>query len=154
MRRSELEALAEPWLSEPWLSEPNRLLEKQGQPAAGGIILSRDEAEALVKRVVAMSKADGIDVQIGGNHTTNVRFADNQMSTAGAVTDFAVAVQSWFGKKHAVVQTNEITDAALRAAVEKSERLAKLAPDVLKRCRCLASRTTSRSRRFSPRWRT
>ena len=119
MRRSELEAL----------SEPNRLLEKQGQPAAGSSILSRDEAEALVKRVVAMSKADGIDVQIGGNHTTNVRFADNQMSTAGAVTDFAVAVQSWFGKKHAVVQTNEVTDAALRAAVEKSERLAKLAPD-------------------------
>ena len=119
MRRSELEIL----------SEPYRLLEKQGQPAAGSNILTRDEAEALVKRVVAMSKADGIDVQIGGNHTTNVRFADNQMSTAGAVTDFAVAVQSWFGKKHAVVQTNEVTDSALRAAVEKSERLAKLAPD-------------------------
>lgn len=115
-------------LSQPWLSEPNRLLNQQGG-AATSAILSRDEAEALVKRVVAMSRADGIDVQIGGGHTTNVRFADNQMSTAGAVTDFAVAVQSWFGKKHAVVQTNEVTDAALRLAVEKSERLAKLAPD-------------------------
>jgi predicted Zn-dependent protease len=110
-------------------SEPVRLIEQQGRSPAASAILSRDEAEALVKRVVAMSKADGIDVQIGGNHTTNVRFADNQMSTAGAVTDFAVAVQSWFGKKHAVVQTNEITDAALRSAVEKSERLARLAPD-------------------------
>jgi predicted Zn-dependent protease len=111
------------------LSEPNRLLHPQGGPATSSAILTRDEAEALVKRVVAMSKADGIDVQIGGGYTTNVRFADNQMSTAGAVTDFAVAVQSWFGKKHAVVQTNEVTDAALRSAVEKSERLAKLAPD-------------------------
>jgi predicted Zn-dependent protease len=111
------------------LSEPTRLLNKQGGPATSSAILTRDEAEALVKRVVAMSKADGIDVQIGGGYTTNVRFADNQMSTAGAVTDFAVAVQSWFGKKHAVVQTNEVTDAALRAAVDRSERLAKLAPD-------------------------
>ena len=111
------------------LSEPNRLLSRQGGPATSSAILTRDEAEAVVKRVVAMSKADGIDVQIGGGYTTNVRFADNQMSTAGAVTDFAVAVQSWFGKKHAVVQTNEISDAALRSAVERSERLAKLAPD-------------------------
>ena len=111
------------------LSEPTRLLETQDRPAAASSILSREEAQSLVQRVVAMSKADGIDVQIGGNHTTNVRFADNQMSTAGAVSDFAVAVQSWFGKKHAVVQTNEVTDAALRSAVEKSERLAKLAPD-------------------------
>src|SRR5262245_50112427 len=111
------------------LSGPNRLLDEQGKPAAAPAMITRDEAQALMQRVVAMSKADGIDVQIGTNYTTNVRFADNQMSTAGAVTDFAVAVQSWFGKKHAVVQTNEISDAALRSAVDKSERLAKLAPD-------------------------
>jgi predicted Zn-dependent protease len=111
------------------LSAPNRLLDAEGAAVQSGAILSREEAQALVQRVVGMSKADGIDVQIGGGYNTNVRFADNQMSTAGAVTDFTVVVQSWFGKKHAVVQTNEISDAALRSAVEKSERLAKLAPD-------------------------
>jgi predicted Zn-dependent protease len=110
-------------------SRPRRLLESQSRPVASSSILTREEAQALVKRVVAMSKADGVDVQVGGGHTTNVRFADNQMSTAGAVTDFTVTVQSWFGKKHAVVQTNETSDAALRSAVDKSERLAKLAPD-------------------------
>jgi predicted Zn-dependent protease len=125
MRRSNITEV----LSEPWLSGPNRLLDSQGRPVASSAIISREEAQALVQRVVAMSKADGIDVQVGGGYTTNVRFADNQMSTAGAVTDFSVAVQSWFGKKHAVVQTNEISDAALRSAVDKSERLAKLAPD-------------------------
>jgi predicted Zn-dependent protease len=111
------------------LAEPTRLIEKQGRTVNSSAILSREEAQSLIQRVVAMSKADGIDVQIGGGYTTNVRFADNQMSTAGAVTDFSVAVQSWFGKKHAVVQTNEISDAALRSAVDKSERLARLAPD-------------------------
>ena len=113
------------------LSEPERLLNQQGRPAApaSANLFTREEAQALVQRVVGMSKADGIDVQIGANYTTNVRFADNQMSTAGSVSDFAVAVQSWFGKKHAVVQTNEISDTALRSAVDKAERLAKLAPD-------------------------
>ena len=125
MKRSDITEV----LGEPSLSGPTRLLDHQAKPATSPAMITRDEAQALVQRVVAMSKADGIDVQIGTNYTTNVRFADNQMSTAGAVTDFAVAVQSWFGKKHAVVQTNEISDAALRSAVDKSERLAKLAPD-------------------------
>ena len=112
------------------LSGPNRLVDSQGRPVgAAANLMTREEAQALIQRVVAMSKSDGVDVQVGGGYITNVRFADNQMSTAGAINDFTVAVQSWFGKKHAVVQTNEISDTALRAAVDKSERLAKLAPD-------------------------
>lgn len=111
------------------LSGPARLLASDGTELPNGAILSREEAQSLVERVVKMSKADGIDVQVGGGYNTNIRFADNQMSTAGGVSDFSVVVQSWFGPKHAVVTTNEITDEALKAAVEKSERLAKLAPD-------------------------
>lgn len=94
-----------------------------------GAILSRAEAQAIVERVVKMSKADSINVSVGTNHTTNVRFADNQMSTAGAVTDAGVAVQSSYGPKHAVVTTNDLSEASLRRCVEQSEILAKLAPD-------------------------
>lgn len=103
------------------LDEPRRL--------ADASVLTRDQAQALVGRIVAMSRAEGIDVQIGGGYNANVRFADNQMSTAGGVNDFNVAIQSWFGPKHAVVSTNEVTDEALRRAVAKSEQLARLAPD-------------------------
>ncbi|MBX7117866.1 MAG: TldD/PmbA family protein [Gemmatimonadaceae bacterium] len=76
-----------------------------------------------------MSKADSINVSIGTGYTANVRFADNQMSTAGSTVDAGVAVQSAFGAKHAVVTTNDLSDAALRRAVEESERLARLAPE-------------------------
>ena len=100
---------------------------KQGVPA--GAVLSRADAQAIVERVMRFSKADGIDVQLGSNHTTNVRFADNQMSTAGAITDGQLAVQSWFGPKHAVVTTNDLSEASLRRCVEQSEVLARLAPD-------------------------
>ncbi|MFN8582540.1 MAG: hypothetical protein U0163_16395 [Gemmatimonadaceae bacterium] len=112
-----------------FLSAPHRLIPRDGAALPNGTILSRDEAQQLVERITKMSKADGIEVSIGGGYSANVRFADNQMSTAGGVTDFQIGVQSYFGPKHAVVTTNETTDDALRAAVEKSERLARLAPD-------------------------
>jgi len=111
------------------LSAPARLIPRDGAALPNGTILSHDEAQSLIERISKMSKSDGVEVQIGGGYSANVRFADNQMSTAGGVTDFQVGVQSWFGPKHAVVTTNETTDEALRAAVEKSEKLARLAPD-------------------------
>ena len=111
------------------LSAPQRLLDADGTQLPSGAILSREEAQALITRVVGMSKAEGMDVQVGGGFQANVRFADNQMSTAGGVTDFNVVVQSWFGRRHAIVTTNEITEQALRTAVDKSEKLARLAPE-------------------------
>lgn len=107
------------------MSTPKRL--RDGVPA--GAILSREDAQAIAERVMKFSTADGIDVNLGANHTTNVRFADNQMSTAGAVTDAGLVVQSWFGAKHAVVTTNDLSEPSLRRCVEESERLARLAPD-------------------------
>ncbi len=104
---------------------PKRLIET----VPDGSVLTRDEAKALIDRIVKMSKAESIQVNIGGGYSANVRFADNQMSTAGGVTNFTVVIQSSFGKKHAVVTTNDTSDAALRQAVEQSEKLARLAPD-------------------------
>ena len=94
-----------------------------------GAILSRDESKSLIDRVIKMSKAESVQVNIGGGYSANVRFADNQMSTAGGVTDFTVVIQSSFGKKHAVVTVNNVSDEALQRAVAQSEALAKLAPD-------------------------
>ena len=111
------------------MSFPKRLLEPAPTLVPAGSVLSREEAQSLVERVVKMSKADEIQVNVGGGYAANVRFADNQMSTAGGITDFQVSVQSSFGKRHAVVQTNDTSEAALRRTVEQSEALAKLAPE-------------------------
>jgi len=91
--------------------------------------MTRDQAEALIQRVIKMSKADGIQVNIGGGYSANVRFADNRISTAGGISTANVSVQSSFGPKHAVATTNDFSDAGLGAAVRQSEALAKLAPD-------------------------
>jgi predicted Zn-dependent protease len=95
---------------------------------AAGPIMTRDEARTLVERVVKLSKADEIQVGVGGGQQANVRFADNRISTAGGVDNFTVTVYSAFGPKHAVVSTNDVTDAGLERAVRQSEALARLAP--------------------------
>jgi predicted Zn-dependent protease len=109
------------------VSRPHRLLSPATAPDAG--IVSPDDAHALFARVVKLSKAETIEMQLNSNHTGNTRFAANQMSTSGSVTDMRLAVQSSFGAKHAVVVTNDLTDESLARAVSESEALAKLAPD-------------------------
>ncbi len=109
---------------------PRRLLgaDAHGVLAPNGV-LSREDAEALVTRVVGMSKADGVSVSVQSGRETNLRFADNQMSTSGVTTNTTIRVQSVFGKRRASVVTNDRSDAGLRRAVEQSEAIARLAPE-------------------------
>ena len=94
-----------------------------------GDIISREASQALIEKVVKMSSADAISVNVTSSLTNNIRFAANQVSTAGSVADANVAVTSAYGPKKATVVTNDLSDAALLKTVKESERLAKLAPD-------------------------
>jgi predicted Zn-dependent protease len=109
---------------------PRRLLGADAHGVlAPSTVLSREEAQSLVERVVGMSKADAVSVSVQSARETNLRFADNQMSTSGATTNTTVRVQSVFGKRKASVLTNDRTEAGLRRAVEQSEAIARLAPE-------------------------
>ena len=91
--------------------------------------LSREQAQALAKRVLGFSKADEARVNISSGWSGNTRFAANEITTAGGTTDTTVTITSTFGRRRAAAQTNVLDDAALRRAVELSERLARLAPE-------------------------
>lgn len=107
------------------MREPKRLIPSVEE----GDIISRDESQKLIERVVKMSSADAISVNVSSSLTNNIRFAANQVSTAGSVADANVAVTSAYGPKKATVVTNDLSDAALLKTVKESERLAKLSPD-------------------------
>lgn len=92
-------------------------------------IMARDAAQGLIEKIVKMSKADGITVTIDSGYQADVRFAANQMSTAGGVTRSQIVVDSAFGKRHAAATTNDISDDSLRRTVAQSEALAKLSPE-------------------------
>ena len=74
--------------------------------------LSRAEAEALAKRVLALATADATRVTLQGGSRGNTRFALNQISTAGDDFNTTVTVRSLFGKRSANVTTNTATDSA------------------------------------------
>ncbi len=106
------------------MREPKRLI-----PALSDDSLSREQSQAVIDRVLKMSTADSISVNVTSDVTNNMRFAANQVSTAGSVADISVAVTSSYGPKHATVVTNNLSDEALLRTVKQSEALAKLAPD-------------------------
>ena len=109
--------------------EPRRLIERAAAMMPEGAVMPREMAQALVEKVVRMSKADDVQVNVTSGYQADLRFAANQVSTSGGVVNGQVAVTSTFGKKHATTVTNDLSDDALRATIDKSEALAKLSPD-------------------------
>ena len=92
-------------------------------------ILSKDEAQALLKKVLSYSKADECEVNLGGSDGGNIRYARNAVSTSGGISQSTLAVQSSYGKKVGVATINEFDDASLEKVVRRSEELAQLAPE-------------------------
>lgn len=112
---------------------PKRLL-AQREAARNGVldeavVLTRAECEDVVQRALKASKADACRVSVNSTYDTNVRFADNQMSTSGVTDNASVSITSFVGKRSATVLTNDLSVRGLEQAVAKSEALARLAPE-------------------------
>ncbi|QDX25631.1 TldD/PmbA family protein [Sphingomonas suaedae] len=92
-------------------------------------IFTEAQAKAILDKVIALSKADETSAQIGGGIAGNVRFARNNISTAGVVDDTELGVQVAFGKRVGIATINQFDDASLERVVRRAEDLAKLAPE-------------------------
>jgi predicted Zn-dependent protease len=92
-------------------------------------LLSRDECEAIARKVLSFATADETRVTITSSANGNMRFAVNQASTSGDNYDNVITVRSAFGKRSASSATNSRDDASLKAVVQRAEALAKLAPE-------------------------
>ncbi|GAA3965801.1 TldD/PmbA family protein [Hymenobacter antarcticus] len=92
-------------------------------------ILSKDEAQTILKKVLSFSTADECDMTLTGDIGGNVRSARNSISTAGANENISLAVESRFGKRSGVATCNEFDEATLRRCVQRAEGIARLAPE-------------------------
>ena len=92
-------------------------------------ILTKDEAQALLKKVLGYSKADECEVNLFGVERGNIRYARNSVSTSGSISQTTLIVSSAFGKKSGVATINELDDASLEKVVRRAEELAQLAPE-------------------------
>lgn len=92
-------------------------------------IFTEQEAKAILGKVIALSKADECTATLAGAVDGNIRFALNNVSTSGVVSNAELAVQVAFGKRVGTASINEFDDASLERVVRRAEDLAKLAPE-------------------------
>jgi len=92
-------------------------------------ILTEEQAKAILDKVIALSTADECTAQLSGAIRGNIRFALNNVSTSGIVSDTDLAVQVAFGKRVGIATINEFDDGALERVVRRAEDLARLAPE-------------------------
>ena len=74
--------------------EPRRLIANDTTSVLpDGAIMSREQAEEVIQKVLKLSKADGVQVNIGSAYQSDLRFAANQMSTSGGVMSGGLAIR-------------------------------------------------------------
>ncbi|MCU6452460.1 TldD/PmbA family protein [Sphingomonas sp. A2-49] len=92
-------------------------------------IFTEEQARAILNKCVALSKADECTAQLSGSIDGNIRFALNNISTSGIVSNTDLEVQVAFGKRVGTATINAFDDASLERVVRRAEDLARLAPE-------------------------
>ena len=112
-------------------------------------ILSKEEAQAILKKVVGFSKAEFCEVSLRGSDGGNIRYARNAVSTAGQISTMSLGVSSTYGKKTGSATINEFDDASLEKVVRRAEELAMLAPENPEFMPLLGPQTFAESKTFN-----
>lgn len=93
------------------------------------VLLNEQEAKRLLEKVIRLSKAEACEAFLSGEVRGNIRYARNEVSTSGSLTNKNLVVQSSFGKKVGTATIDEFDDASLEKVVRRAEELARLAPE-------------------------
>jgi predicted Zn-dependent protease len=113
-------------------------------------IYTKEQAQKLLQKVLGYSKAEECEVSLNGSESGNIRYARNEVSTAGEIGRLSLAVSSSFGKKTGTATIDEFDDASLEKVVKRSEELAQLAPENPEHMPLLGPQTFAESITFVP----
>lgn len=93
------------------------------------MILSEQDARTILRRVLALTKADDAQATLRGSDSANIRFALNQVTTSGIRNNYTLSVSVAFGKRVGTASSNQFDDASLRGLLRKAEEVAKSSPE-------------------------
>lgn len=93
------------------------------------MILSDRESRKLGEKILSLSSADEVRVNLSGGRSGNTRFALNSITTSGEEDTLSVEVTSYFGKRHATASTTEIDEVSLKRTVQSAETAAQFSPE-------------------------
>jgi predicted Zn-dependent protease len=92
------------------------------------MLLNAEEARRLTDRVLGFVTADDAAVDVTSRVHSNLRFSANTMQTSGRREMVTASVTVWIGGRRGSSTTTDVSDAALRQAVEQAQELARLSP--------------------------
>jgi predicted Zn-dependent protease len=91
-------------------------------------MLTKEQIQRLTERVLKFSKFPECSVGVNEGEQAFIRFANNGVTTSGFTLTRTVSVASTRDNKTGSTGTTDLGDAALEAAVRRSEEMAPLAP--------------------------
>lgn len=92
-------------------------------------LLSAKEAETLLRKALALSKADEMEATLQGGRQAWTRFGVNSASTSGDTDNLSLVINSHFGQRSGVATSNTLDDAGLERVVRAAEEIARLRPE-------------------------
>lgn len=104
-------------------------MNNQPRLAVAPNLLNEAEALSIVESVIKESLAEGVFVNLTASESALSRFSENQISQNINRDRCQVTITSYFGKQSASVATTELAPDALKAAIRRSEELARFAPE-------------------------
>jgi predicted Zn-dependent protease len=88
---------------------------------------SREEVKAITDKVMNMAKADAVEVEFNGGERSATRFANSNITANMVQFERTVSVTTYFGSKSGTATASDFDDAALKQAVEESQKRAQAA---------------------------
>jgi len=92
--------------------------------------MEKARAESILKSALDQSKANEVEVSLGGGNYSLTRFANNTIHQNVNERRYQLSVRSVFGKKSGKAATNKLDPAGVLAAVRQSETAASTQPDI------------------------
>jgi predicted Zn-dependent protease len=92
-------------------------------------MMNQDQAKKVIEKILALSKADAVRININDDSSSNLRFARNTVTTSGSGHDTSLSIIATFGKRTGSYSVNQFDEETLAGAVRKAEELARLAPE-------------------------
>jgi predicted Zn-dependent protease len=87
--------------------------------------MSEQELKGLADTVLDASTADQTEVLVFSEHQALTRFANNHIHQNVEETDMSVRVRVVLGQKIGVATSNDVSEASLKALVERATNLAR-----------------------------
>src|SRR3954464_9506314 len=92
------------------------------------MLLTEKECKAVCEKLLALTKADDAEVNVGSSDYSHLRFAANGFTTSGRTESASAGITVWIDKKRGSASASDVDDQSLKLAVEQAEKLARISP--------------------------